>query len=155
MMIPYIIPLTQGIGNSILQAENKLKFQLIVYLLIVPGIIGLSYMLGIVYGALGCSVAICICIMIGEVILMNFYYNRIGLDVIDFWKNFMKIIFPMIFVSAITYCIMLLTKSSVWGYFFCGSAIFCLLLIIVSYFISMNTEEKELLNKMCNRILKR
>ena len=148
IMLPYTVPLSQGIANSILQAQDKLGFQAIVFSIINIIIISFSFVLGRKYGAVGCAVVISLCILLGETLVMNIYYGRIGLDVRKFWKNLASILLPFFSISAVMYFVVQQTIVYSWGYFAVGVVIMALLLSAVSYFVLMNKEEKEMVSKV-------
>ena len=154
IMVPYTVPLVQGICNSILQALDKLKFQTIVFLGIVVVILGLSFPLGRSYGATGCALTISVCIIGGEIIAMNCYYKKIGLAIATFWKQF----FSVIIVYAIAVCVFSLVNqrfcSDSWLYFVISVALMLISLLLLTFLFLMNKEEKNVVIKIVSKLLR-
>jgi O-antigen/teichoic acid export membrane protein len=102
IIIPYIIPLIQGITGSILLAYNRQEFQVTVFIIISILVFGLSFLLGKDMGGLGCAIALAISIIVGEIVLMNwFYWKKIGLDIPAFWAEISRITLPMVIISSL------------------------------------------------------
>lgn len=152
IMVPYTIPLTQGIANSILQAQNKLKFQSIVYTCIVVAVIIFSVLFGKLYGALGCAIVISACIIFGETLIMNIYYKKIGLNISLFWKNFLHIVAPLSVIGLLFFFVNRYTLIQSWWYFLIGVSTMTFCLMIVSYFL-MGHEDKTVVNVYINKIV--
>ena len=68
------IPLIQNTGYIILQARNQLKFRSVSYTLLAILCIFLQCILTKAYGVTGCAIAVCICMLIGQGLIMNYYY---------------------------------------------------------------------------------
>lgn len=152
IMIPYTIPLAQGVGNSILQAENKLGFQTIIYSFIAISVLIMSFFLGKSFGAIGSSLSISVCILIGEICAMNYYYHKIGMDVRKFWTNVVRILFPMIVISLVFMIISYFTYKASWLYFAINVSLMSVLLFIVTYRYSMISDERTFFNSALNKI---
>jgi O-antigen/teichoic acid export membrane protein len=152
IMIPYTIPLTQGVGNSILQTENKLRFQTIIYSVIATCVLIMSFFLGKSFGAIGCSLSISVCILIGEICAMNYYYFKIGMDIRKFWANSVRILFPMIVVSLVFMVISYFTFVASWLYFAINVLLMTIILFIVTYRYNMLREERILFNSALNKV---
>lgn len=91
MLVPVTVPLIQNAGIAIQQAKNLHVFRSVVYLGIALGNIGLSMILAKYYGGVGTAMATSIAIIIGNIILMNIYYQKkIKLDIFKFWKHIAK-----------------------------------------------------------------
>ncbi|MHA4988593.1 lipopolysaccharide biosynthesis protein [Cetobacterium somerae] len=96
IMIPLTVPLIQSTGVSIMQAKNMHQFRSIVYFIIAI----LNLVLSIIFvkkvGAIGCAIATGISFILGQIIVMNIYYKvSVGLDIVKFWKNIIKMSIPI------------------------------------------------------------
>ena len=91
-----IIPLIQNTGILILQAKNKHAFRAIVYLIIAIVSVIVSIPLAKKYGAIGCAITTSVCLFIGTGLIINIYYNHLGIAIKNFWKEILKIFIPMI-----------------------------------------------------------
>ena len=154
LMIPAIIPLTQNIGISILQARNKHKFRSVVYLCIAILNIFISIPLAREYGGVGAAVGTAIANIIGQITIMNFYYwKKLEIDIPTYWKRFINYMLPFgMFSSGVYYLVSKITFSFL-----------TLLLAIVIYtviylgyaYLYMNEEEKGYVKKIKNKVLRR
>lgn len=102
--VPLIIPLIQTIGLTILQARNQMKFRSLLYLSISVFSFVISIPMAKMYGGIGCAVVTCVAIFIGHGIVMNIYYQKKqGVDILQFWKNILKMSVSPIALTGIAY----------------------------------------------------
>ncbi|NSL52727.1 oligosaccharide flippase family protein [Calidifontibacillus erzurumensis] len=98
IMIPITIPLIQNLGLSILQAKNLQGFRSVVLILIAVFNVIISIPLAKLYGGIGVAIGTGASYLIGNAIVMNFYYfYRIGINIPLFWKNILKMSIPAFF----------------------------------------------------------
>lgn len=96
-----IIPLTQNLGISVLQAMNRHRFRSVVYIIIAVLNILVSIPLSKVYGGIGAAIGSAAATLLGQVIIMNIYYYKVAkLDIPTYWKNFIKVSLP-VFIFAL------------------------------------------------------
>ncbi len=154
LLIPGIIPLTQNIGISILQAKNKHKFRSIIYIFIAILNIFISIPLARKYGGVGAAVGTAVANTIGQITIMNYYYwKKIGIDIPTYWKRFVSFMFPLAVISlGIHY---LISKIK----FTFPTLILAIIAFTIFYFIYaymfMNDEEKEYVRKIKKKLLRR
>jgi len=149
IMIPYTIPLIQSLGYPIIQAFNVQKFLVLTFFISTLITVGISLLLSKSYGAIGCAIALSIAIVIGEVLLMNwFYWRRLGLDIPLFWKEILKILVPMCVITSLFYFIRLTIKIDSLYVLVLNVGVFSLIYFPYIYFVGMNTYEKELVSSM-------
>ncbi len=90
LMIPMLIPLTQNAGIEIRRAKNMHKeisvisfgtaiFNVILTILLVP-----------TTGVKGAAIGTCVSLVINCIIINIFYYKRVKLNMIKFWKEMLK-----------------------------------------------------------------
>ena len=91
-----IIPLIQNTGILILQAKNKHAFRSIVYLIISIVSVIVSIPLAKKYGAMACAIVTASCLLLGQGLVINIYYNHLGIAIVRFWKEISKLFIPMI-----------------------------------------------------------
>ena len=98
--VPLTIPLIQNLGISILQARNQMKFRSLLYIVIALASLGLSILLAKQYGGYGCAFATSLALLLGQGLIMNIYYhNKQHLDMVQFWKEILKMsIVPIVLV---------------------------------------------------------
>lgn len=154
LMIPVTIPLIQNVGLSILQAKNKYKYRTIIFFFIAIGNVLISIPLAKRFGGVGSSIGTAISLIIGQILIMNWYYwKKIRIDIPLFWKNIIKMFIPIVAVNIIGIII-----KSIWNI---GSIIILLIQIIIFTIIYtvcvwrfvMNNYEKEILLKPFKKVI--
>lgn len=89
--IPLTVPLIQNLGITILQARNQMKFRSLVYVFIAIMSLILQIILSKYYGGIGCAIAIAAALTLGQIVIMNIYYQKKqGIDIISFWREIAK-----------------------------------------------------------------
>lgn len=152
IMIPITIPLIQNTGIAIIQARNLHQFRSIVYLFIAILNIINSIQLVKNYGAVGCAIATGISFILGQIIIMNIYYQkRINIDIILFWKNILKMTKPIVIV----FILGILMNKFIVDYslvtFIIKGSIYTVIYSILMYFWGMNRDEKEEIRKILKK----
>ncbi|MGL5961535.1 MAG: lipopolysaccharide biosynthesis protein [Cetobacterium sp.] len=145
IMIPLTVPLIQSTGIAIMQARNMHQFRSMVYFIIAIMNLVMSVLFVKEYGVIGCAIATGISFVLGQIIIMNIYYKvRIGLDMIKFWKNIIKMSIPLLISMMLgTLLNIYLVKISYFNLFLKASiytAVYTILLLI----IGLNSYEKSL-----------
>lgn len=154
LMIPVSIPWIQNIGLGILQAKNKYQFRVIVYIVIAIGNIFLSIFLAKDYGGIGTAIGTGLSFIIGNFIIMNFYYHKvIKINIIKFWKNICKMSIPMIVLFILSGIVQItFGYINIWIYLL-EIVVYIGLYVSITYKFSMNTYEKDLLKKVIKKFL--
>lgn len=155
IMIPLTIPLIQNTGIAIVQARNMHKFRSIVYLIIALINIFLSISLVKEYGSIGCAIATGISFIIGNIIIMNiYYYKRVNIDIILFWKNILKMSVPILLsmlVMIILNKIEIFSKTTYFIFIIKGF-IYTLMYSLSIYLLGLNKYEKYEIKKMLTKL---
>lgn len=153
LIIPLCFPLIQNLGLSIMQAMNKYKFKsLSTFIMAIFNVI-ISYFLAKSIGPIGAAIGTAIALIICNIILINIYYKiSIGIDVVKFWKEILKIATP--FIIPIVSIILIINVSKLDGivsvitYGFIYTLLYC----VTAYKLSMNEYEKNIINKMFKKL---
>ena len=96
------------------------------------------------YGVIGCAIGTSVTMVLGNIILMNWYYHtKIGLDVIYFWKNIATFI-PGLIIPIISGVIMTFMGLDSIVRFLVMGIIYVIVFLISIYKLSMNEYEKQL-----------
>ena len=91
----------QTVGIEIQRAKNMHKFRSLTYLGVALGNTLLSIPLCIEWQGLGAAVGTAISTLVGNVILMNwYYYRRIGLNIPAFWRHIFHLMPSMVLPAA-------------------------------------------------------
>lgn len=154
LMVPAIIPLTQNIGISIIQAKNKHKFRSIVYACIAVLNIAISIPLAKAYGGIGAAIGTAVANIIGQITIMNIYYwKKVDIDIPTYWKRFITFMLPWGLFSAGVYFV---ASKITFRFITLIIAIIIYTLIYLVYaYLFMNKEEKTYVKKIKNRLLRR
>lgn len=154
-MIPLAIPLIQNIAFTTITAQNRHQFRSILYVVLaVANVIG-TYLLIPSMGIIGAALCTCIVFVLGHGISMNwFYYKKIGLDILAFWKN----IFQMSFVPAGMLILFFFLqhygmKVDSLSSFFSGVVIYTVIFCLLSWLFTMNRYEKDLVLGLFRKVL--
>lgn len=170
LLLSLYVPLFQNIGIEIQKAKNMHKARSIVYLLI--AIVNVVFTIVVIllckhyfpndlesfkkYASIGAVFVTFVCRLLGQGIFMNIYYHKkVGLNIINFWKNILKIIPSFILPTVIGF---LLTKSFVINSFYSlviEIIIFSLCYIVSVYLLGMNQYEKNLILQPIGKIIKK
>ena len=149
LMASMMISLIQTTGISILQAKNKHAFRsVLIFILAILNII-ISIPLAKIYGGLACALVTGACLLLGQGLILNIYYSKvIGLEIIEFFKQIIKI-FVIVLIPTILFSI-IINKLSL------PLSVLSLLLQIAAYtlffslfvwFFAFNDYEKDLFSK--------
>lgn len=161
MLAPYV-PLMQNIGLEIQKAKNLHKARSIVYFLIsilnaaltIPAAMYFSqphFNPGL--GGIAAAAATFLSMILGQVVFMNIYYQKkVGVDVINFWKNILKMLPGVLVPFALGIVLSIFVKSYNWYIFFAEVLAVAVVYCISVYFISMNKYEKNLFTSPFKKI---
>lgn len=146
VMIPNCIPLVQSVAHSILQAKNMHRFRSLTYLLIaILNVIGTLLMVNR-YGIIGAAVPTGLAYIIGQGLIMNWYYwKKVHLDIPRFWKDLL----PMLAIAAIM-CLITQTLAN-WINFYklhilCfGIVLYTIIYCILIWRFALSSDEKSML----------
>lgn len=154
-MIPLAVPLIQNIAFTVITAQNKLKFRTIVYAIIaILNVIGTIVVMP-KFGIIGAATCTAMAFIVGNGILMNWYYLKIiKLDIKAFWKNIIKIsIVPIIMIIIGKIILKYVVVKNLWILMLFG-IIYVIIFAIFSWIFEMNNYEKSLLIGAMDRIKK-
>lgn len=155
IMIPLTVPLIQNTGIDILQAKNLHAFRSIVYFFIAIINIFVSILLVKNYGVIGCAIATGISFIIGHIIIMNIYYkNKINIDIYKFWKEILKMSFPILIAFILAFILNLFFINMALEYFVIKIFLYSIIYIILIFFLGINKEEKKIIINLLKFIFK-
>ncbi len=150
-----IIPCFQNVGIEIQKALNKHKARSIVYLLVAFVNIILTIPFSIYWGGIGAAFATLLCVILGQVVFMNYYYHfHIHLDIVKFWKSILAILPGFIIPVGVLFIINRMWKmDSLWD-ILVAACVIVIAYIISIWNFSMNEYEKELFVNPIRKLLK-
>lgn len=148
LITPFTIPLIQNIGLSILQAKNMHKFRSKVYFWIAIGNLIISVPLAKQLGGIGSAIGTAIAMIIGNIIIINiYYYKKVNLDIIRFWKEIFRITIPILFIIVIGISLNIIFKKFGILNLIIKILIYSISYSLIMYNFAMNEYEKNILSK--------
>jgi len=156
LVISVTIPLIQNMGIEIQKAKNLHKFRSIIYLLIAVGNVLLSIPLTNLYGGIGAAFGTAIVLLIGNGLLMNWYYHKkIGLDMKFFWLQIIKFT-PCLIIPILTGILMFVYVDLYQIDLFLICVIsYTLMFCLSMWLLGLNRYEKDLFAEPLKKIFKR
>lgn len=143
IIIPFTVDLIQNIGLAILQAQNKYDFRAKVCFCMGIFNLCLAIPLAKIYGGVGCAFATGLSMLIGNGLIMNWYYLKITkLEIGRFWKNIGRITIGVIIVTIIGYIFNGMIEDNNIIVFVMKLLIYTILYIGIMYKFFINIEEK-------------
>ena len=154
--IPLTVPLIQNLGITILQARNQMKFRSLVYVFIAIGSLALQIPLAKYYGGIGCAIAISAALTIGQIIIMNIYYQKVQkINIVAFWKEIAKMSVIPVILSALTMYVIQSIELNTVKLLGTGIIVFSAIYLPLFWFFGMNQRERELLKTPVRKIINR
>lgn len=152
LIVPITVPLIQNLGIEIQRAKNMHKTRTVVYLFIAIVNVVISIPLIKLWGSVGAVLGTALSLFVGNICFMNWYYqNRIGLDIIYFWKEIFKFIPALLIPGLAGVVIMKYSHITIFLQLFVYILLYTFVYCISMYLSGMNKEEKQLLSKMIKR----
>lgn len=165
LLMSQYIPCFQNVGLEIQKAKNMHKKRSIVYFFVGIANVGITIPLAIFFsgdqfevgfGGIFAAAATFICVILGQVIWMNVYYQRkVGLNIFAFWKGIISILPGFIIPVGVGVLLNTFTSINNYRMFFLDAFIILISYIISVWFISMNKYEKELVKSPFRRIARK
>ncbi len=152
LILPVCVPLIQNLGISIMQAKNMHKFRSILLALISIANIAISIPLAKAYGGIGAAIGTGASLLIGNGIIINiYYYKKVGIDIFAFWKEIIKMTIPFMIPLALILLFMNFVKLNGIISLIVYAGLYTVMYFIVSYTLSMNDYEKNIINKVLKK----
>lgn len=144
IMLPTMIPLIQNIGIEIQKAKNKHKFRSVTYFLIALANLIVSIPLAIRFGALGSAAGTALATVAGNVLLMNWYYDRhVGLDIYVFFRSMLRPTAALLIAAAVGLCVRLFIPVDSWPAFIGEAVLFLGVYLLCLWYFGFSSDEKE------------
>lgn len=152
--VPLTVPLIQNLGITILQARNQMKFRSLLYVFIALLSLIISIPLAKIYGGIGCAIGIALALLLGQIIIMNiYYYMRVNIDIILFWKEIAKMSVTPLFVGGGCFIFLknIEIKTALELIFYI--MMFAIIYLPVFWYVSMNRYERSLFSSSIKQII--
>lgn len=152
LVISLCIPLIQNLGISIMQAKNMHKFRsiLLIFISIINVIISIP--LAKLYDGIGSAIGTSLSLIVGNGIIINiYYYKKVGINVIKFWKIIVKMSIPLLFPIVLIIFIMKLIQLNGILYLILFGGLYTFMYSIFCYMFVLNNYEKNLILKILKK----
>lgn len=154
VMIPVTVPLIQNTGLNILYAMNKHQFRSVVYLCIAVLNAVLTFWWVEKYGIIGAAMATCIAYVIGNILIINwYYYKKIGIDIPLFWKNILRMSPTMFLLGTVGWFTLDWLGIHSWLNFFVLAAVYTVIYWTFAYLFMMNDYERALIKEPLTHVI--
>lgn len=153
---PVTIPLIQNVGIEIQRAKNKHRFRSVIYVIMAFFNLGISIPLCKHFGIIGCAIGTAIGIILANVITMNIYYHKkLGLNMLRFWGNILKILPSEIIPVLFGIFILKVVKIDSLPEFLVFGVLYVLVFFASVWLLGMNNSEKNLIKEPLKRMSKK
>ncbi|WP_159020238.1 lipopolysaccharide biosynthesis protein [Algibacter sp. L3A6] len=154
IMVVYTIPLVQGFTGPLIEAQNKVAFKAIVYLIFLAFGTLLGFFLAKQHGAIGMIGGTVIGWFIAQNIMNVFYHRVLKLDILRFFRElFSKILITFLFILTVGYLINYIPGDG-WINFIIKASFYSIVFIILMYKFGTITYEKDLFSGILAKIKK-
>lgn len=156
ILIPSTIPLTQNTAISICQAKNKHKFRSVVYLFVALLNVIITIPLSKRFGAIGAAIGSSASLLLGNIIIINiYYYKKVNIDVITYFKNIIRITFATSIYTIIFKVILYFTKINItsWILLFTFCVIYSLGYLFIIYLLFFTHDDKKNFRQTIKKII--
>lgn len=155
IMIPLMIPLIQNFGISVLYAKNMQKFRSVVLIIIAVLNIIITIPLVQNFGGIGAAFATAISLTIGNTIIMNIYYhNKIGINMLHFWRNILVMSFPVLLALCIGFGMKFILDFNNLLLMPLNIILYSLIYMTLMWYLGFNAYEKNLFSSTFIRFRK-
>lgn len=156
LIIPVTVPLIQNLGVEIQRAKNMHKARSVVYFCIAIANVAISIPLIRMLGPSGAALGTGISLTVGNIFFMNWYYhNRIGLNMLYYWKNIAKFI-PALILPILVGIAMNMFISMDSFLILCVCIVIYAAVYCFSMWIwGMNSYERQIITESINKIQRR
>lgn len=143
IMIPQTIPLIQNVGVSVLQAQNRQKFRAILNFIVAVLSVLVGYLLTKKYGIIGCAISTSLALLLGHGVILNwYYYIKIKLDIVLFWKQVIRLSVPACLAAVIIVVFQAIVDSSSLLIVFLEGCMYSVLYFILMWYWGCNEFER-------------
>lgn len=143
--VPLTVPLIQNLGITILQARNQMKFRSLLYLGISLVSLALQIPLARKFGGFGCAWAIAGALVLGQIVVMNVYYQtRQKIDILGFWREILRMSVAPCILVIVSHFVLQRVPLSTPLTLVVGIVCYLAVYLPVFFFCSMNAYERGL-----------
>lgn len=141
------IPSIQSVGITILQARNQMKFRSILNFILALIALAAEFFSTKYFGGIGCAISISVVLLLGQGLILNIYYRKSqDLEIIEFWKEILKMdVVPIVVSLIFLYLTHFVFEIKSWQALIIGIFVYMIIYTPAFVLISMNRYERQLL----------
>lgn len=149
IMIPDLIPMSQNLGISVLQANNKHGVRSMMFLLIAILNVIISIPLALKLAGFGAALGTAIGTFLGQICFMNWYYwKKAELDIPGYWKTILGIVLKSIPVFLVFYLVDRFLPMSNWVGLISKGVISLVIVAPYYYLVLLEPDEKNMIRSL-------
>ena len=153
LMFPVTVSLVQNLGIEIQRAKNMHRARSVVYACLAVGNVMVSILLIPHLGVIGAAAGTAIALVVGNGLFMNWYYHKkIGLNMIAFWKEIIKLVPAVAVVCLFGWLYTWLVPVKSWLMLALSAGLFAAVYALVIWLLGLNPYEKQLAKKMLRKL---
>ena len=155
VLLPLMVPLTQNVGLSILQAMNIHKGRAIILFYTSLLCVVLGVVLTLYWGALGMFIGTGLSLFVGQGIMINRYYSRrAGLGMRRYWmETYVPAVLPWLGLLALGWVLAEVWTISNWTDFLLAAGVYGVVCALVLFRFYLKREEREMFLGPLRRLL--
>lgn len=156
LIIVSIVPNTQNIAMYVQRAINKHKFSGVMYVIMAFINLVLSILLIPPFGIVGATVGTVISQIVGNILIMNIYYNKkCNIKIFDYWKNIISMSKGLLIPISFGIVIKMYFDVSTVPMMLLGIAVFSCVYAGSMWLFALNKYEKNLILSPIKNALKK
>ena len=156
IMLPGVVPLSQNVGITILQAMNRHRFRSVAYLVLAVINVAVSIPLAHKWAGVGAAIGTTLACLAGQYLMMNwFYHKKIGLDIPGYWRMIGGLLLRMLPLAIPAAVLNLLLPGGGWGKLILKCGLFTLCYLPYCSRFLLDSHEKELVRGILARLGRR
>ena len=153
IMVPGIVPLSQNLGISILQAMNLHRYRSVAYLVLALLNVVVSIPLAMRWAGVGAAIGTTLACFAGQYAIMNwFYYKKVGLDIPGYWKTVAAVALKMVPMAIPAVVINWLLPGGGWLLLILRCALFTVVYVPYAWLVILDDYEKNLARGVLRRL---
>jgi len=154
LMVPVTVPMVQTLGIEIQRAKNMHKARSVMYLFVAVANIFISIPCIRYFGTSGAAIGTAISLLVGNGLLMNWYYHKkIGLDIFGFWKQILRFLPAMVIPVAVGILLRMFVPLDTVVGLGLAMALYCAVYALAMFLFGMNRSEKDLIILPVKKVL--
>lgn len=153
LIIPLFLSMTNGVVNNILDITKKRLVRSLVLFGVTLVNILLTWIWVNQFGVIGAVIATAITMFVGQVIILNIYYNiAINIEIIRlYWNAYSRTIPIFVVCAAIAYIVSEFFPSALLG-MLAGGGVYVVLVAFLLYKFSLNNTEKRIVSQCMSKM---